>query len=418
MARSVLLLEDDPVLGPSLSQRLMLEGFSVVHAATLQEARQALSRLSPDFVISDIRLPDGSGEALMEDLSERLGSVPVIFMTAYGNLDQAVRLVRAGARDYIAKPFDTDALMARIHALIDTQGGDSAATFGLSPPMAELRAMLDRLAKVDLPILVTGETGSGKEIAARYLHGAGERGDEPFEAVNCAQIAPDLADSLLFGHERGAFTGAHDRRIGVFEAVGRGTLLLDEIGDMPMELQLKLLRVLQDRTFRRVGGRSDITFSGRIVCATTRNLDEAVRSGAFREDLLFRINVVTLKVPPLRERRAELDALIDHFVSTASDTMNVARKTVSPEVYQAAAAHDWPGNVRELRNRIERAVALSLGPVISRDDVFPGLASPPRGQGSPASGATGRFETLEEARLRAERDHILHVLNELNWQMR
>ena len=416
MTETVLLVEDDPVLGPSLMQRLSLEGFKAVHAENLADARAALARSTPDFVLSDIRLPDGSGEDLMGDLQSRIGSIPVIFMTAHGDVDQAVRLVRGGARDYISKPFDTDVLMQRLREIIGTQSGIGADTFGLSSVMRDLRAMLDRVADIDLPVLLVGETGTGKEVAARHLHATGARADKPFEALNCAQIAPDLADSVLFGHEKGSFTGAHDRRAGYFETVADGTLFLDEIGEMPLELQLKLLRVLQDRTFRRLGARQDTLFEGRIVCATNRDLDAAVASGAFRQDLLYRINVVTLRVPPLRDRRDELPALMAHFKQEAAKRMGVAEPSMAADILDHAQSHDWPGNVRELRNRIERAVALAAGPELTVADLFPDT---PKGKPVAVSASPmAEPMTLDEARQMAERTHIAAMLNRHDWRMK
>ncbi|MEL6202565.1 MAG: sigma-54 dependent transcriptional regulator [Pseudomonadota bacterium] len=415
MIGNILLLEDDPVLGPSLKQRLELEQFDVFHAQSLAEAREFLARKVPDFVLSDIRLPDGSGEDLMEDLSSRAGALPTIFMTAYGNLDQAVRLVRAGARDYIAKPFDTDVLVQRLHGLIGAKPTVPIDTFGLSDSTRQLRETLNRLSDLDLPILLTGETGTGKEVAARYVHENGSRANARFEAVNCAQVAPDLADSYFFGHERGAFTGAVDKRLGVFELVGDGTLFLDEIGEMSHDLQLKLLRILQERSFRRLGAKNDIPFEGRVVCATNRNLEEAVTAGDFREDLLFRINVVTLKLPPLRDRVEEIGPLFHHFVRLMSDKMGLAQPGISQRALSAAEIHDWPGNVRELRNRIERAIALMEKPPLDVDDIFPD--NPLNNRESSERPAASASMTLEEVRRNAERDHIANVLSSNDWHM-
>ncbi|MEM1378606.1 MAG: sigma-54 dependent transcriptional regulator [Pseudomonadota bacterium] len=415
MSKTILLLEDDPVLGPSLKQRLELESFDVFHALTIREARAYLARAIPDFVLSDIKLPDGSGEDLMADLTSRAGSVPTIFMTAFGNLDQAVRLVRAGARDYIAKPFDADNLVERVQNLIGASETSRDDTFGLSSSTRSLREMLDRLSDLDLPILLTGETGSGKEVAARYVHDHGARADKPFEAVNCAQISTDLAESFFFGHERGAFTGATDKRLGVFELVGGGTLFLDEIGEMSHDLQLKLLRVLQERSFRRLGANADQPFEGRVVCATNRDLEDAVHAGEFREDLLFRINVVTLKVPPLRERKDEITPLINHFVTAAAAAMKRDIPEVEIGLYDVAKKHDWPGNVRELRNRVERAVALMTGETLRTEDMFPDSHVGKNAQTEITN--KGEHMTLDQVRQRAERDHIESVLVDTNWQM-
>ncbi len=420
----ILLVEDDPVLGPSLQQRLVLEGFAVMHAETLAAARELLGKKVPSFVLSDIRLPDGSGADLLSEVLGQHGAVPIMFMTAYGSVDQAVDLVRNGARDYLAKPFDIDELVERIKDVLQQpltpRADDPFATFGLSAATRTLRNTLDRLASVELPVLLIGETGTGKEVAARYLHAAGSQVSKPFEAINCGQLSPELADSTLFGHERGAFTGAQDRRIGVLEAVGEGTLLLDEIGETSPELQVKLLRVLQERQFRRLGATKDQMFAGRIVCATNRDLNEAVSDGLFREDLLFRINIVTLRLPPLRERLEELGPLLQAFAENASRNMKTSGKALSAAAISAAQAHDWPGNIRELRNRVERAVALSNADTLYPEDLFPeqgpaasAVVSHPVGseiERTGSSASTQPFLSLADARDQAERAHIAKAL--------
>ncbi|MEM1288150.1 MAG: sigma-54 dependent transcriptional regulator [Pseudomonadota bacterium] len=422
----ILLVEDDPVLGPSLQQRLVLEGFAVVHAQSLAAARELLSKRVPSFVLSDIRLPDGSGADLLSEVLSQHGAVPIMFMTAYGSLDQAVELVRNGARDYLSKPFDLDDLLARIkdilRAPMDVRAEDPFATFGLSASMRTLRTTLDRLANIDLPVLLIGETGTGKEVAARYLHFAGALEAQPFEAVNCGQLSPELADSTLFGHERGAFTGAHDQKLGLMEAVGEGTLLLDEIGETSAELQLKLLRVLQEKTFRRLGSTKEQSFSGRIVCATNRDLEEAVSDGLFREDLLFRINVVTLHVPPLRERLDELEPLMKAFCDNASAHMKTGQKSFSDSAIAAARSHDWPGNIRELRNRTERAVALSDAEILQPADLFPEMGPAQSSAGSTTNATrtdttTSSFPSLAEVRDQSERAHILRALEETSGRL-
>ncbi|WP_420338840.1 sigma-54-dependent transcriptional regulator [Roseibium sp.] len=429
MSELILLVEDDPVLGPSLQQRLVLEGFSVVHATTLAAAREFLGKRVPNFVLSDIRLPDGSGADLLREVLSQHGAVPIVYMTAYGSVDQAVELVRDGARDYLAKPFNLDELVSRIQELLlrplAPQLDDPFSTFGLSASMRGVRSMLDRLAGIDLPVLLIGETGTGKEIAARYLHAKNAAQSRPFEAVNCGQLSPELADSTLFGHEKGAFTSAHDRRIGVLESVGEGTLLLDEIGDTGPELQLKLLRVLQERQFRRLGATQDLAFKGRLVCATNRDLEEAVRDGVFREDLLFRINVVTIRIPPLRERLEEVAPLLTAFAANAAQRMGIAPKPATAAAVSAAEHHDWPGNVRELRNRVERAVALSGGAELTPFDLFPEntahiLQPAAQTSGGPKSGlphSSIGFPSLAEVRDQAERTHILRALDETDGRL-
>ncbi len=361
-ALRILLVEDDPILGPALLQRLALEGFDAQLAATGASAIATARARTPDIVLSDIRLPDFDGEALWRKLVEAIGPVPTWFMTAHGDIAQAVRLVKAGARDYLTKPVDIDALIA---ALGGAQIPRRTESLGRAPAIRALEAQLQKAAHADLPVLLSGETGSGKEVAARFLHEAGAHATAPFVALNCAAIPRDLAESLLFGHEKGAFTGAVGRRQGVAEEAAGGTLFLDEIAELPLDLQAKLLRLVEAREFRPLGAKVDLPFRARIVAATHADLAERVRAGAFREDLYFRLNVIALIVPPLRARAEDIAALAQGFLPTAP------RKAFAPEAIEALLAHDWPGNVRELRNRVERAAALGDGDMIGVDDLFP-----------------------------------------------
>ncbi|GLS16237.1 sigma-54-dependent transcriptional regulator [Hydrogenophaga electricum] len=400
----VLLIEDDPVLGGALVQRLRLEGFRVEWATTCADALQAMRRARPAFVLSDIRLPDGSGEDLYRQAQPYLGDTPIVFATAFADIGQAVRLVRAGADDYLTKPCDADELVRRIRELASPPAAAAATPtegFGLSAVTERLAADLRRLAPRDVPVLLRGETGVGKEVAARQLHALSPRAEAPFVAVNCGAIPPELMESQFFGHERGAFTGAHGAHIGFFEEAGTGTLFLDEIGELDPRLQATLLRVLQDGVFRRVGARQDQRFQGRIVAATNADLAERMRAGRFREDLYFRLAVVELPIPPLRERPAEILALAQPFMAQAAERQGLPCPTLSPLAHSALLAHAWPGNVRELRNRIERAVALCDTPVLDAGDLFPERAlDPPDVAG----------DTLANAREQAELAQIERAL--------
>jgi len=369
----VLLIEDDAVLGGALAQRLRLEGFRVEHAPDAARALQALQRARPDFVLSDIRLPDGSGEDLYRRALPHLGDTPIVFATAFADVDQAVRLMRAGADDYLTKPFDVDGLVQRIRELVPAhrEAPAPAEGFGLSPATARLAADLDRLADRDVPVLLRGETGVGKEVAARQLHQRSARAAEPFVAVNCGAIPRDLLESQFFGHERGAFTGATGTHVGWFEEAGAGTLFLDEIGELDPRLQTALLRVLQDGVFRRLGGRQDLRFQGRLVAATNADLAARIAAREFRDDLYYRLAVVELWVPPLRERPAEVLALAQGFAQQAAQRQGLAAPSLDAEARAALLAHAWPGNVRELRNRIERALALAEGDRLTSADLFP-----------------------------------------------
>ena len=405
----IFLVEDDATLGASLRQRLELEGFRVAWTKTAQEALSALNTIDPAIILSDIRLPDGDGETIMRRHFARLGLVPTIFMTAFGDIDQAVRLVRDGALDYVTKPFDLDQLVDTLHEIssrIVARNQAHADPFAGSVAMRRIGETLTRAADIDLPVLLLGETGTGKEVAARYLHGSGVRAGLPFVPVNCGALPGELADSMIFGHERGSFTGAVGPHRGVLEEAEAGTLFLDEIGDLPLALQVKLLRVLETREFRRLGASETRRFEGRIVCATNRNLEALVAEGAFREDLWFRINVIACTLPPLRERGEDIPDLLRTFVATAAQRMGRAEPTIEDPALDAALAHGGPGNIREMINRVDRAVALGKGPTLSVRDLFPeGIATLSGRSESVPSGAT-----LSDVREMAERAHIVAAL--------
>ncbi|MGQ2909626.1 MAG: sigma-54-dependent transcriptional regulator [Aliihoeflea sp.] len=405
----ILLVEDDATLGASLSQRLELEGFRVSWARTAGEALASLSRIEPAIILSDIRLPDGDGETVMRRHFDRLGLVPTIFMTAFGDIDQAVRLVREGALDYVTKPFDLDRLVDTLRDLASRSaitGEPHSDPFATSAAMRRIGETLSRAAGIDLPVLLLGETGTGKEVAARHLHRTGPRAALPFVPVNCGALPGELADSMIFGHERGSFTGAVGQHRGFLEETDAGTLFLDEIGDLPLSLQVKLLRVLETREFRRLGGSEMRTFSGRIVCATNRNLEALVADGSFREDLWFRINVISCTLPPLRERADGIPDMLRSFTAAAAMRMGRPAPTIDASAVEAALAHGWPGNIREMINRVDRAVALGNGSTLSERDLFPDGISKPAGSSEtgPANG------TLSDIREAAERRHIVAAL--------
>lgn len=405
--RHILIVEDDPVLGGALSQRLRLESFRVCWAKTCQEALTALHRDVYDFILADIRLPDGSGEEMYRQAMPLLGKTPIVFATAFADIEQAVRLVRAGANDYLTKPYDVEVLVDRIQELVNSRESDPTSSsdspsFGISEATAPLAANLRRLANRNLPILLRGETGTGKEVAARYLHGHSQPSSLPFVAVNCGAIPQELVESQFFGHERGAFTGAARRHIGYFEEAGEGVLFLDEIGELDSRLQTSLLRVLQERTFRRVGGAQDVEFQGRIIAATNADLQQLIKSGRFREDLYYRLAVVELTIPPLRARVGEVLPLARQFAKRAADRYALdADIEFSQSAVEALLNYEWPGNVRELLNRVERGVALTDSNMLDVLDLFPENRLDPS---TPHS--------LTDARLQAELQYIENVLTQ------
>lgn len=370
----VAIVDDDPIMGESLQRALELEGWRAVWWHTGQNAVDGMFEVCPDVVLCDIRLPDISGEEVFRTTNARSLAPPFIFMTAFGQIDQAVALVRAGAQDYLTKPFEVANLFQKVRDVMSLRvrdGGDGA--LGVSKCMRGIEALLRRLAPRSLPILFTGETGTGKEVCARFLHEVSPTATQPFMAVNCAAIPSDLLESELFGHERGAFSGAHQRHLGYAERARGGILFLDEIAAMPLALQAKMLRVLEERSFHRVGGETPIPLKARIVCATSEDLEEQVQRGGFREDLLYRVNAVTVELPPLRERPEDISSLLSRYFNIFAEQAQTEQRGISSLAEELALSHPWRGNVRELRNRVERAVNLSAGPWIMPADLFPEL---------------------------------------------
>jgi two-component system, NtrC family, response regulator HydG len=406
--RVVGLLEDDPLMGESLSQRLSLEGFDVRWWQTGREAVEALAKSSPpDALICDIRLPDMSGEDVFRSVSASTADLPVLFMTAYGDIDQAVQLMRSGAADYITKPFDMGQFLDRLASMMRDRRGEGGSKLGVSAAMREVEYFLTRIAGQSGPLLITGETGVGKEVSARHLH-ALSNPKSPFVAVNCAAIPADLLESEIFGHEKGAFTGAQNRHLGYAERARDGILFLDEIGEMPTSLQAKLLRLIEDRSFHRIGGETPVPFRARVVTATNRDLSAAISEGRFREDLLFRLDTFSIEIPPLRKRPEDIGWLLDRFVGEFLDVNAGRLRGVSALAVEAALGHDWPGNARELRNRIERAIALAAGELLMPADLFP-----PR-RGGQAETSTGPLADIRDA---AERRAIEGALRDTAGQV-
>lgn len=398
----ILIVEDDAILGGAISQRLKLEGFQVTLAETCAAALAAMKRQRHDFVLSDIVLPDGSGEDLYREAQYYLGATPVLFATAYGEIEQAVRLVKAGADDYLTKPYSVDDLLNRICGrLLEKPRKWASLNFARAPTTERIADQLRRVANADLPVLICGETGTGKEVAARFLHAASSRAGSPFVPVNCGAIPHGILESQFFGHERGAFTGATQCHVGSLEETGDGTLFLDEVSQLDAKLQTTLLRTLEDGTFRPIGSQKDRRFAGRIVAATNADLREMRAKKAFRDDLYYRLSVVEIHLPPLRERVAEIESLARHFLKEAADRLSRRIPSLSEEALSALLRHDWPGNIRELRNRLQRAIVLAPSKTLEPDSIFPELILD-----DPSSSA----RTLAAARRQAETDQIDQAL--------
>jgi len=411
----VCVVEDDPIMGESLCDRLEIEGYAVEWCRTGSEALAALEARPCRVLLSDVRLPDMSGEAMFERLLGRGQALPpVLFMTAYGEVEHAVRLLKLGAADYLTKPFDIEQLMDKVRvlcALPAPAGSDGEVPrLGISSVMRELEAKLPRIARYSSTVLITGESGVGKEMTARRLHALAAAGREaPFVALNCAAVSEGLIESELFGHERGAFTGAERVRRGVFEQADGGTLFLDEIGDMPLPMQAKLLRVIQERSVVRVGGEHERPVEVRLVCATNRDLPARIRAGAFREDLYYRINVIRLHVPPLRERREDVLWHVEACLREHARAYPGDGKSLHPAARQALLRYEWPGNVRELHHCIERACVLTEGRVITVADLFETRAADEHPCG-PAP--VGRLRPYLQA---VERDYLREALERNGW---
>ncbi|WP_448685263.1 sigma-54-dependent transcriptional regulator [Achromobacter xylosoxidans] len=371
----VLLIEDDPVLGGALLQRLRLEG---MRAQWVQSCAQAVewfrrSRQRPAFVLADIRLPDGSGEDLYRRLIPYLAHATVVFATAYGDIAQAVRLVAAGANDYLTKPYDTDALVARLRAVIAAHPDGAAVDVRDNPflpddPESPLAHALERLAASALPLLLEGETGAGKDRAARYAHARSAFAAGPFVAVNCASVPEELAESLLFGHAKGAFSGAGAARDGFFQQAAEGTLYLDEVAELAPRAQSALLRVLENGEYRPLGDAASRRMGCRIMASASIDLEQAVAGRGFRADLYYRLAVARLALPPLRARPGAIAPLARALLD---EQAQAGAMTLSADALHALDTHDWPGNVRELRNRIARAVVMADGAMLSASDLFP-----------------------------------------------
>jgi DNA-binding NtrC family response regulator len=401
----VALIEDDPIMGESIVQRLEIEGCSVEWWQTGTDAIGSPKLDHVDIVVCDIRLPDMSGEEVYRRKLGASDTPPFIFITGYGEIDQAVKLMRMGAADYLLKPFVFEEFHLRLQQnarrrpIAITAG---AIELGLSPQMREVEALLNRYAPTNLPVLITGETGVGKEVTARLLHKRSPYASGPFMAVNCAAIPADLLESEIFGHERGAFTGAEKQHLGYAERTKQGTLFLDEIGDMPLALQAKILRLVEDRSFYRVGGEKAIPFEGRIIAATHKNLLGDSGDQTFREDLYYRLAVLPLHIEPLKNRPEDLLRFMKIFLDEASIRQKRHFKGYSSLTEEIAIDHPWRGNIRELRNRIERAVAVGQHEWILPQDMFPDRESrEPRQAG---------FAPLADIREDAERRHIERAL--------
>jgi two-component system response regulator AtoC len=421
----VLIVDDDPQMQFFLKEALERQHYGVTVASSAEAALEAIRAGKFDLILMDVRLPGMSGLEAVEEIQKLDRRTPIIIMTAHGTRDSALDAVRRGAYDYFTKPFSLDEMEIVVRRALERRRLQSALErlseqlasgrrrgrlIGSSSAMEEVFTLIDRVGPTDSTVLILGESGTGKELIAEAIHEQSTRRGKPFVKLNCAAIPETLLESELFGHEKGAFTGAQARKLGKFEQADGGTLLLDEIGDMTLSTQAKILRALQEREFQRVGGTQTINVDVRILASTNKDLERGVRDGTFRDDLYFRLNVVTINVPPLRDRRDEIPELADHFLAEANTRLNRCIQRLAPDTLAALMEYGWPGNIRELRNVIERAAVVNDGDVL----VVTSLPGALRPSESPV-GSSARWEalanlTLDEKVSQLERAFVVDAL--------
>ncbi len=437
----VLIVDDEAGIRALLRDTLADEGFVTLEAATAGDALRALREPGRcDIVIVDVRLPDRGGLDLLADLGNLGIDIPAIMMTAYSTTSLAIEAMKLGAFDYVVKPFDLQEMVAVVRKAAEVSalkgevaylrseldrvsGFSDEALVGQSPAMQAVYKLIGKVAATDSTVLISGESGTGKELVAGALHRNSHRAAGPFVKLNCAAVPEGLLESELFGHERGAFTGASVCRKGKFEQACGGTLLLDEIGEMSLGLQAKILRALQEREIERLGGGEPIPVDVRVIACTNQNLEEAIRLGRFRQDLYYRLNVVAIHLPPLRERKEDIPLLCRHFLEKANRKARRHVEGFSKEAVNALAAYDWPGNIRELENAIERAVLLARGPVISHCDLMDSITARDKndvraceGNASQKPGSSKASTRLKDVLATVEREMILSALRETAWR--
>ena len=412
--KTILAVDDDPHILEVLEVRLVSAGYDVVTASDGQEALEVLARTPVRLVISDIRMPGMSGTRLQEEMVRRGLRLPIIFLTAHGSIPGAVEAIKHGAVDYLTKPFDGQELLARVTEVFAKASGAGipgpgemaeSGLVGKSQAMRDLAAMVERVAARDVNVLVLGESGTGKELVANLIHRRGPRKNGPLVTVDCGSTPAGLLESELFGHVKGSFTHAVKDKKGLIEQANQGTLFLDEIGNISSEMQVRLLRFLENHKIRRIGDVREIQVDCRVIAATNADIFEQVAEGVFREDLLYRLKVVTINVPPLRDRREDIPVLADHFARQFCAAQGMPPVTITPETMAFLMAYPWPGNVRQLRNALEAGVVLCAEGVLAPDD----LQLPLAGKGPERTGADSL--SLEGS----ERAAIVRALEQAGW---
>jgi two-component system response regulator GlrR len=401
----ILLVDDDPGLLRLLSIRLRAEAYDVEAVESAHQALASVSRFSPDLVITDLRMDKMDGIGLLKELQTRSPGLRVVIITAHGTIPDAVVATQSGAFGFLTKPIDKDELMITVEKALkvsgsfDVEKGWASEIITRNQAMKEILQQAKMVAATDARVLITGESGTGKELLAQAIHNASPRHDQPFVAINCSAMAENLLESELFGHEKGAFTGATSSHDGLFRAADGGSLMLDEIGDMPMRLQMKLLRVLQENQVRPVGSTKALHIDVRIISSTHRNLQNLMQEGRFREDLYYRLNVVNIQLPKLDDRREDIPLLVANFLQVIGNEEDQERKVYAPEAVEMLVTAEWPGNIRQLYNIVRQNVALSRSPVISAELVQQSLGE-----------HAGKLASFSDARDEFTRNYLSQIL--------
>lgn len=432
MAESILIVDDEPGILNSLSKILEDEGYEVLVAKNGPEALRRIATDPPDLMLLDIWMPEMDGLETLKRVREQAARLQVMMMSGHGSIETAVKAIKLGAYDYIEKPLSLENVVLRVRHALDQRRLEEEnlklrttverryELVGLSPAMQRLRQLIATAGPTSGRVLIAGENGTGKELVARAIHLQSSRRDRPFVAVNCAAIPETLIESELFGHERGAFSGATAMKRGQFEQADGGTLFLDEIGDMSLSTQAKVLRALQEQQFTRVGGTKLIKVDVRVIAASNKNLAKEIEKGTFREDLFYRLNVLPIEVPPLRDRREDIPLLARHFLRSHAEEQGLKARDMTPEAIERLQRYDWPGNIRELRNLIERLMIMAPGPVIDASHVALFLQAKPAMPAAATSAiplAAKPYDSLREARNAFEREFITRKLRENNWNV-
>jgi two-component system, NtrC family, nitrogen regulation response regulator NtrX len=427
MKPKILVVDDERSILESLRGILQDEAYLVNTATSGEQALDEIFKDPPDLVLLDVWLPGMDGLAVLGEIKKVFSNLPVIIISGHGNVESAVRATKMGAFDYVEKPLSLERIVVSVQNALEfyrlqeenrlwqQKAHRRSQLTGKSPAVESLRAEIQRAAPTNATVLITGENGTGKEVVARMLHLWSRRSQRPMVEVNCAAIPEELIESELFGHEKGAFTGAHERRRGKFDSANGGTLFLDEIGDMSLRTQAKILRIIQEQNFERVGGSRAIQVDVRIVVATNKDLQKEIEAGRFRQDLYYRLNVIPIHLPPLRERLQDIPLLVEDFLSQVANESTMGRKDIDPRVHSILQSYHWPGNIRELRNFVERLVIMTPEQIIGPQDL-------PRDfhrnlQISPGNSDPYHLPSLKEARAGFEREYLVRKLEECSWNI-